>query len=130
MQCRKVSQQCTLPHCRKICFHREPSLLWFCMVGMILFSIAIVFPVFLSSVMFLYTISLGQWGRLGKGVRQKETLSQGFVSCPCIGFSGFFLCCFIFGFFVFFFLLCSWHLHFLEEWKKIYFFNTEFHLSP
>lgn len=98
--------------------HRELCLLWFRIVEKNSLFFSSCFSLWCSYIEFLWV----NRGYGGEGERQEGTVSQGFFSCPCIDFflALFFVCCFILGFFVFFFLFCGWHLHFLEEWKNIF----------
>ena len=79
--------------------------------------------------MFPYTTALGQAGHGGEGGKAgRDNKSR--VLQLSLNFFDFSFCAalFLISLSFSFFLFCSWHLHFLEEWEN--FFNTEFHLSP
>ena len=121
MLCRKDGQQWTLPRCRKRRFVSIESCA-FSASGWqtwVLFSLAVVFPGLLSSVISYIQCFWISGGDGGEKMRQKRTISQEFLNCPlnwCSWFS-FFAALFLISL-SFSFLFCSWHLHFLEEWKK------------
>lgn len=73
--------------------------------------------------------AFGSVGETGERMRQKRTITQEFFVVLDWFFWFSFFAAFILDFFVFFFLILLLAFTFLEEWKKIYFFNTEFHLS-
>lgn len=78
------------------------------------------FPGFLYSVMFLYIIPLGQWGKRGERDEAERDTKSRVLQLSLNQFLWLYFCAtlFLISLSFSFIPFCSWHLHFLEEWKK------------